>query len=87
MNTKLLNNLTYTYLSIPTIIFLIGWCKPIISIPITILILLSIIYRIKNNKINILKEIKDNKKNNNNYINNKFNNYIFIRNRWIYISK
>lgn len=62
MNTKLLNNLTYTYLSIPTIIFLIGWCKPIISIPITILILLSIIYRIKNNKINILKEIKDNKK-------------------------
>ena len=59
---EFLNNITYIYLMIPIIIFLIGWVKLYISIPISILILFSIINRFKNKKINILKYLKENKK-------------------------
>lgn len=63
MNEKTLNNLAYLYISIPIIIFLSGWCKPLIAIPIISLIVLSIIYRIKNTpRIDILKYLKKNKK-------------------------
>ena len=61
---EFLNNITYIYLMIPIIIFLIGWVKLYISIPISILILFSIINRFKNKKINILKYLKENKKEN-----------------------
>lgn len=59
---EFLNNITYLYLMIPIIIFLIGWVKLYISIPISIFILFSIINRFKNKKINILKYLKENKK-------------------------
>lgn len=62
MNTKLLNNITLIYISIPIIIFLIGWCKPIISLPLVILIFLSIILKFKTSKTNIKEVIKNNKR-------------------------
>ena len=47
---KTLNNFTFLYLYIPTIMFLFGWCRYIISIPLSILLrmlfLRKILYRI-----------------------------------------
>lgn len=64
MNKKTLNNLTYLYICIPIIIFLLGWCKLYISVPITLLIIFSFITRIEKYKQidNLVKFTKNHKK-------------------------
>ena len=60
MRTKDLKILSYIYLILPIIIFAIGWLKPIISVPVT-LMLLTIIYlkfREKKDKAENIKFIK-----------------------------
>ena len=66
MNNKLLNNLAYLYICIPIIIFLFGWCKTFIAIPLAILIVISIVYRFikydKKDKILLKEYIRNNYK-------------------------
>ena len=65
MNTKFLNKLTFLYLIIPTIIFLIGWCKLYLSIPISIALIIIYLkrYKLEKNEVKeIVKSIKKNKK-------------------------
>ena len=47
MDKDRINNITYTYLIIPIIIFLFGWCKYVIAFPIAMLLVISIVYRFK----------------------------------------
>lgn len=65
MNTKFLNKLTFLYIIIPTIIFLIGWCKLYLSIPISIALIIIYLkrYKLEKNEVKeIVKSIKKNKK-------------------------
>lgn len=59
MSKKVLNDLIYLYICVPIIIFLLGWCKLYIAIPIVALMIFSIVARFK---IQDFKSIKLDKK-------------------------
>ena len=44
---KILQSVSLVYISLPTIIFILGWIKPVYSIPLTFLILAGLYYSIK----------------------------------------
>ena len=61
-NFELLNNLTYIYLIIPIIIFLLGWVKLWISIPLSLALIIFAYKRLKKMKINLKNYLLENKK-------------------------
>lgn len=61
-NFELLNNLTYIYLIIPIIIFLLGWVKLWISIPLSLALIIFAYKKLKKMKINLKKYLIENKK-------------------------
>ena len=50
MNIKILKNLSYMYIILPVVVFMLGWCKPILSIPITIALVCTFLLIYKQHK-------------------------------------